>query len=54
MTNVNDRFAEILADYTKTMADIQPPTPAAEFDRRILRPADQQQAYRPPTIAPRV
>ena len=54
MTGVNDRLAEILAEYTTTMADLEPkvPLPHHQTGHPVLRPADQQQACRPPTIGP--
>ncbi len=51
----NGRFAEILAEYANTMADIErprTPAPPPEADNRVLKPADQQRACRPPRIAP--
>jgi hypothetical protein len=55
MTNAHNRFAEILAEYTSAMADIERPTPAQQFDddRRVLRPADQQRACQAPRIPDR-
>lgn len=53
MTAVNDRMAEILAQYTSTVEDIESPTtpvPQENTDHRVLRPADRQRACRPPTI----
>jgi hypothetical protein len=51
MTGVNDRLAEILAEYATTIADLEPKAPPAPRDSQldpILRPADQQRACRPP------
>ena len=54
MTDVNGRLAEILAEYATTMADLGPKAPPTHdhSGHPILRPADQQQACRPPTIGP--
>jgi hypothetical protein len=55
MTNAHNRFAEILAEYTSAMADIEPSSPPQppDRDRRVLRPADQQRACRAPRVADR-
>jgi hypothetical protein len=55
VTDINGRLAEILAEYATTMADLEPKEPAPPRDQAghpILRPADEQRACRPPTIAP--
>ncbi|HEY7051955.1 MAG TPA: hypothetical protein VH496_07440 [Mycobacterium sp.] len=53
MTNVNDRLAEILAEYAGTIAEIERPAASTEPGTgRLLRPADQQRACRTPTIGP--
>ncbi|MGE5697537.1 MAG: hypothetical protein ACM4D3_20570 [Candidatus Sericytochromatia bacterium] len=54
MTDVNQRLADILAEYSDTMNRIEGSAPRAETPRTpsgpILKPADQQRAWRPPTF----
>jgi len=55
MTDVNKRLADILAEYSDAMSRIEPSVSTAEVreaqhGRPILKPADQQRAWRPPTV----
>jgi hypothetical protein len=55
MTDVNKRLADILAEYGDAMSRIERAAPAADVSETrcgetILKPADQQRAWRPPTI----
>ena len=54
MTDVNQRLADILAEYSDKMYRIEGSAPRAETPRTpsgpILKPADQQRAWRPPTF----
>lgn len=56
MTDVNLRLADILAEYSDTMSSIERSAPAPDAratpEGPILKPADQQSAWRPPTIGP--
>lgn len=54
MTDVNKRLADILAEYGDAMSRIERAAPAADVSEThcgetILKPADQQRAWRPPT-----
>jgi hypothetical protein len=56
MTDVNKRLADILAEYTATMNDLERPSATrpdrwARPDRRVLKPADRQRACTAPTIS---
>ena len=55
MTDVNKRLADILAEYSDAMSRIERAAPVAEVSEthcsaKILKSADQQRAWRPPTI----
>ena len=55
MTDVNKRLADILTEYSDAMSRIERVTPTADVSETlhgepILKPADQQRGWRPPTI----
>lgn len=55
MTDVNQRLADILADYSDTMSRIERSSSDVHevpCDGPILKPADQQQSCRAPTFGP--
>ena len=55
MTDVNQRLADILADYSDTMSRIERSSSDVHevpYGGPILKPADQQQSCRAPTFGP--
>jgi hypothetical protein len=55
MTDVNKGLADILTEYSNAMSRIERAAPTADvsetpYGETILKPADRQRGWRPPTI----